>query len=366
MLAHLFRRRRPPCYIREADIGRSLVRLGFWLLAVCTAHVAAMVLLEGMALRDAAWLTATTIVTVGYGDQFAKTDAGRLATVVLMYGGGIFVLATLVGVLTDWRADTIERKATGAWDWKTMKNHLLLVGEPSGDAVQHVARLIDQIREHEDWIGTPVVMLTRAFERIPNSLADRGVVHVAGSAADAAALARTHPETARMALVFARSQSDPDADPAVLYAVDRLREANPALSILAELVREEDRQRITARDPGVEAIRPMHGYPEMAARSLVSPGASALIENLFTAHGEECRRYDLPRVWTGNWTDLLVTLASRGIGTAVGCRTEEGAILANPLGRQVATRSLYVVVGDRVQVDAGRLITAALAAPRGT
>jgi len=356
LYAFLKRRRRPKCYVRGPDLGTSLTRLGFWLLLVCGLHVAAMMALEGMAPGDAIWLTATTIVTVGYGDLSAKTAAGRTATILLMYGGGIFVLATLVGVLTEWRAAMLERKATGTWDWKSMNNHLLLVGEPSGDAVEHISRLIDQIRQHEDWMQTPVVMLTRACERLPARLADKGVVHVAGSVYDEEALAKAHPEQAREALVFAASQSDPEADAAVIYAIDRLREANPKLRIVAELVREIDRTRCMRRDPLVETIRPMHGYAEMAARALVSPGAASLIENLFTAQGDECRRYDLSAPWSGNWTDLLVALAGRGIGTAVGCQTLEGEILSNPVGRRVTTRVLFVVVGDQVQATARRLI----------
>lgn len=355
-MIHLVRRRRPRCYIHEPDLGRSLLRLGSCIALLAGLHVAAMIGWEGMRLGDALWLTATTIVTVGYGDLSAKTDAGRAATIVLMYGGGIFVLAALVATIAEWRSHMLDRKATGSWDWNAMKNHLLIVGEPSGDGVAHIAHLIDQVRQHEDWGDTPVILLTREFDRIPPRLADRGIVHVAGSATDAEALARTHPESARMALVFARSETDADADAGVLYAVGRLRDAAPALPIVAELVREDDRQRCTRQHVGVEAIRPMHGYPEMAARAIVSPGAAALIENLFTAHGEECRRYDLADLWQGAWTDLLVTLATRGIGTAVGCQTPDGTILTNPIGQHVVTRAIYVVVSDPMQTQAAALI----------
>ena len=60
-----------------------------WLTAIVCLHVVAMNQLEGLALHDALWLTLTTATTVGYGDLSPSTLWGRLATVILIYGGGI-------------------------------------------------------------------------------------------------------------------------------------------------------------------------------------------------------------------------------------------------------------------------------------
>ena len=354
MFALLLRWMRKPGLAAGDDLVKArLWRLGGWVGIVCLAHAAAMMALEGMGLSDALWLTATTIVTVGYGDLSAKTDIGRLATVLLLYVGGIFVVASLVSALAEWYGRKYERKATGAWEWN-LSNHLLLIGEPSGDVVQHVGRLVDQVRAHEDWAGVPVQMLTRAFAdgRLPVPLADRGIVHVTGSPVDSQALARSTPEKARCILVFSSSETDREATARVLDTVLRLREQAPAVPLVAECVDIGDHERL-ARLGQAQPIRVMHGYPEVAARAIVSPGSEALIEQLFTAEGDECRRIDLPRLWEGEWLDLLVTLAKAGIGTPIGCRcTETGAILSNPLGRRVKTDALFLIVGDARQAGA--------------
>lgn len=62
-------------------------KLALYLALIFLAHVIAMMLLEDMAAFDAAWLTATTMVTVGYGDVYAKTAEGRVATMLLLYAG---------------------------------------------------------------------------------------------------------------------------------------------------------------------------------------------------------------------------------------------------------------------------------------
>lgn len=354
MFSLLLRWMRQPRLIADDDLMRAkLWRLSGWVLVVCAAHVLAMMLLEGMGPGDALWLTATTIVTVGYGDLSAKTDLGRLATFLLMYVGGIFVVASMVSALVEWQGRKYERKATGAWEWN-LSNHLLLIGEPSGDVVQHVGRLVDQIRAHEDWAGVPVQMLTRAFGdgRLPAALGDRGILHVTGSAADPQALARATPDKARCILVFSCSETDREATARVLDTMLRLRDLAPDVPLVVECVDVGDHQRL-ARLGRAQPIRVMHGYPEVAARAIVSPGSETLIEQLFTAEGDECRRIDLPRPWAGAWLDLLVPLAKAGIGTPIGCRCmETGQILSNPLGRQVKTDALFLIINDARQTTA--------------
>lgn len=359
MFALLFRwLRSPRPRVGQASMARRLFWLTGWVIAVCAGHVAAMVWLEGMGLGDALWLTATTIVTVGYGDLSAKTDAGRLATVGFLYVGGIFVVASLVSALVEWRADQLERKAGGAWGWN-LSNHLLLIGEPSGDIAQHIGRLVDQVRAHEDWANVPVLLLTRAFadSRLPTSLGDRAIVHVTGCASDPQALARATPEKARAMLVFSTSETDREATARVLDTVLRLREVNATAPIIAECVDAGDRDRLI-RLGAAQPMRVMHGYPEAAARALVSPGSEALIEQLFTAEGDECRRIDLPRPWSGPWLDLLTRIAGAGIGTPIGYRcADTRAVLSNPLGRQIKADALFLIVSDERQARAAGDVT---------
>ena len=353
-----FRRRRVA--VDPADLRLQLKGMGVWLLLMILLHIFAMMWLEGMSAWDGLWLTATTVMTVGYGDLSAKTQAGRAATLLLMYAGGIFVLAKAVADYAEWRSTVRERQAGGAWDWK-MKDHLLLVGEPSGDATQHVARLVDQVRLHPAWAEVEVLMLTRAFGdgRIAGVLAERGLVHVAGAAADPRALDKAHPESARAVLVFASSETDREADARVLDTVMRLRERSATVPVVAECVEHGDRARLQ-KAGATQTIRPMHGYPEMAARALVSPGAEALIENLFTAEGDECLRVELGQAWRGPWNELLLRVVQAGIGTPVGYAAADGSVVASPVGREVEAVSIFLIVCDERQRNAEQDVRAAL------
>jgi voltage-gated potassium channel len=58
---------------------------------------------------DAAWWAVTTITTVGYGDRYPTTDAGRIAGVGLMVGG-IALLGVVTAALASWFVEHVARE----------------------------------------------------------------------------------------------------------------------------------------------------------------------------------------------------------------------------------------------------------------
>jgi voltage-gated potassium channel len=56
---------------------------------------------------DAAWWAATTITTVGYGDEFPTTSQGRFVGVGLMIGG-IALAGTITAALASWFVEQLN------------------------------------------------------------------------------------------------------------------------------------------------------------------------------------------------------------------------------------------------------------------
>ena len=104
-----------------------LIRLGktalilFFLIAL---HSIAIAYIEDLSLEDSIWLSITTVTTVGYGDLSAETTEGRIVTIIILYGIGISLVAQLAAEFFDYRTITRDRKITGQWRWKKMKNHI--------------------------------------------------------------------------------------------------------------------------------------------------------------------------------------------------------------------------------------------------
>jgi voltage-gated potassium channel Kch len=72
---------------------------------------------------DAIWWAVTTMTTVGYGDHYPVTPAGRLVAFGLMIGG-IALLGTVTATLASWLVETVAaeksrprtyRSRSGGW-----------------------------------------------------------------------------------------------------------------------------------------------------------------------------------------------------------------------------------------------------------
>jgi voltage-gated potassium channel len=60
-------------------------------------------------LGDAIWFTVATIATVGYGDYYPITLAGRLIAILVMFSG-IGIVVTLVGLFSQRRLQHVESR----------------------------------------------------------------------------------------------------------------------------------------------------------------------------------------------------------------------------------------------------------------
>jgi voltage-gated potassium channel len=56
---------------------------------------------------DAIWWAVMTMTTVGYGDRYPVTSAGRMVAFGLMIGG-IALLGTVTATLASWLVETVE------------------------------------------------------------------------------------------------------------------------------------------------------------------------------------------------------------------------------------------------------------------
>lgn len=255
------------------------------------------------------------MTTVGYGDLSAETVPGRLATVFLVFIGGIFVLFQAAATYFEFREDRRHRMIHGRWRWN-MRDHILLLNIPTECPTASLVRLVSDLRASRRYGDLPVQIVTSRFERgLPEELHDLGVVYHAGNADDPKALETAGARDAAIIIVLAREEANPSSDGRTFDILDRLTEMGAKGRILAECV--DDTNRARFRRAGAHIIvRPMRGYPEMIVRALVAPGAEAILEDLFTTRRDECWRYDV-RVSGLRWADIVRVLVERDIGVPI-------------------------------------------------
>ena len=186
-----------------------------------------------------------------------------------------------------------------------------MVNAPRPGAVQYFDTLIRQFAEIDWGRNRRILILTDAWpEGLPAELQELGAVHVHGSGAQEGMLAVADAASAAVIIVLAEDHVAQQADSIAFDVVHRARVINSDCSIVAECG--DDRNRARLREAGATSVvRPMRGYPEMMVRAVVSPGSEFILEDLFDARGDECRRYEIS-VDGVTWGQLASTLMAQG------------------------------------------------------
>lgn len=356
----LRRRAHPKPIIESPSIGRALIRAGTLVATLTLLHVLAMVAFEGMPAFDGFWLTLTTLFTVGYGDLAAKTFAGRWATILLLYLGGIYTLANFASQWFEWRADARERKWRGTWRWN-MNDHLLILNSPVHHPAAYFERLLTQLRQSPRFSDCPVLIVTRAFDSgLPEPLAKLGAAHRAAWGLDFEALHDSAPQRARAIAILAKSETDPSSDSVTLDAITRVRSLSGKVHLVVECLDGRNRARMIGAGASA-VVRPTRVYPEIMARALAHAGSEKVLEEILDAGGAECMRLEV--AWSGSWKELAARLIEADIGTAVGYESHDGAILVNPRSTEnIRARAIFALITG----EAANAHTQALAALRAT
>ena len=287
-----------------------------------------MLYFEELSLGDAIWITLTTVTTVGYGDLSAQTDLGRAATVLLLYFGGIFILAKIAGDYFDFRLERRQKMLNGLWRWN-MKDHIVIINTPTHNAEQYFERLISQFRTVTDYEEIPIQLLTPAYpDGLHPALQKHGVIHYSGNANSEDSLSAVNIDEAHQVIILASDETDIMSDSYTFDILHRLKEMNIKGNVLVECVDDKNRERFLQAGAN-SVIRPIRAYPELIVRAIVAPGCEKVLENLFTHGGNHTRRYDVD-VSNVLWAEIVCKLINKGIGTALAYLDRHGNVVTDP------------------------------------
>ena len=298
---------------------------------------------DDLSLFEAAWLTMTTLVTVGYGDYAPQTMIGRFSTIVLMFITSITLLTLIVSDYIEYRFYRRERILTGRWIYK-MNDHIIIVNTPQCGGEQYFMRFASQIREIPGYETIPIMILTRQFPMgLPTELSDIGVVHHHGAGFDPEALKAVHAGSARHIIVLAADEADPYSDSLTFDIAHRLTEVYLCSHTIVECVNDQNRGRFKAL--GVRTIiRPVRTYPEIMVRSVVAPGSEKVLEDLFNYEHDHPHRYEL-KLDDLNWADIVSALVRHGIGTALAYIDDDNEVICHPpTNEEIEGKGLIVLV----------------------
>ena len=319
---------------------RTLVLI---VLALILLHTAVMHWAEGLSWFDSLWLTMTTIATVGYGDLSAKTVVGRSATMLLMYIGGVFVLAKVMGNLFDELADRQELKRKGLWKL-TMANHIIIVGHPDQNPINHLRQLVAQIKEDTHFASTPITVVSEAISDISELEDLRDKVHFVKSEMNSlTGMQRADVMHAQAIFFIAPSSTDTHFDSKALDIISLLREQGCKAYIISECVKPTNHARL--KKFGANAVlHVLHGYPSIISRALTVKDSYQILHNIFGDDNEELVRLELTQPVRQSWKHLTIQCLDKDLGTPVAALTTQGQLVVSPKGtHELDVAALFVI-----------------------
>ncbi|MEM9145437.1 MAG: potassium channel family protein [Pseudomonadota bacterium] len=344
--------------IATQDMLRKMLDLLAVLIGLMGLHATAMVVIEGMSVADALWLTVTSATTVGYGDLSAETVAGRIFTTVLIYVAGIALLAQVAGLWFEYRQERRRRMLTGYWSW-TMDRHIVFLNVPADADTRFFEAVVNSIRASADARSeAPILLVDEKFPNgLPDSLSDLGVVHVALPLVEPKAFEHACIDRAETIVVLSSDRADAMSDSVAFDLVDRLRNANPAAWIIAEVV--DDNHRMRIERAGANAVmRPVRGYPEMMARAILSHRSEHVMETLFNSRGEECVRLEM-RV-RSKWREIAGRFLEANAGCPVAFEKPDGDVVTNPDAlAEIDATAIFALINPEQSAAAQRLAAGA-------
>jgi voltage-gated potassium channel len=303
--------------------------------------------LEDIAISDSFWLSLTTITTVGYGDISASTDLGRLATVILLYGGGIFLLAKLSGDFFEIKSDKIRKKQLGKWKMK-MENHIVVIG---GDANNHrsesyLLKLLKVLSKSKNTKNLKIAILSGSF---PEGLSSKfenykNVILFSDDPWVWSSIKAASIESAKIVIINSPETNNVRSDSLIFDTISKIRDLNDSCFILSEVVDPENKSRFLKIGSDI-VMRPSRSFPEIMVRAIETPGSEKIIEYFLTAENDSYSKVDFNRPIELVWKDVVLFLLEENYGLPVGYSLN-GEITTNPLANEKVKMDILYIMAD--------------------
>ena len=286
------------------------------------------------------WYFVVTAATVGYGDFFPGSFAGRVVGAYVIVGG-IATLTVLFTRLAEYLQSIRGRRMRGmaALD---LEGHVVVLGYTPGRTERIVSELTAERR---------LRLALCAWDDVPeNPMPEQTAAQfVRGDLTNADVMSRACVERARTAVIDGR---DDNETLAIAVAVDH---AKPDIHMIAA-VRDLSRcEQLSYINPDVQCVQ-WH-MPFLLTEEAIDPGITEVYTNLMSSGGHgNTYSVRLPPSFAPTTFGDCQTHFGRSFGaTLLAIRTKDGLVVSPPWDQRVDHGTTLYYVADQ-RIDAARLL----------
>jgi voltage-gated potassium channel len=294
--------------------------------------------------QDALWYCLVTLTTVGYGDFFPKTNAGRYLVGVPLLVLGIGLLGFMLSVVATTLITARNRELKGM-SKVTFVKHVIVIHFPG---VAKLLRLMDELR-NDPAIGPDArfVLIDSRLEELPPELVARNMHYVRGDPTRDDTLTRANVDEAGHAIVLSRDPGNPDADPlnvTVTLAIEaRTRHVNTVVECVDPASEE------LLRKAGCDRVVCLGRFEALyMSQELLNPGVQDIVADLLST-GDGQQFYLSPITLGGGGATFaqLREAAARADHIVLGIRRAGANHLNLPAGFALAAGDQAITVGAK-------------------
>lgn len=268
--------------LRVKLLNALLVALGFNLIFGAGFYLAEHPGRPAITFADACWWAMVTMTTVGYGDFFPVTFAGRFLVGYPCFIIGIGLIGYLLGAVANGVIAQLTAKRKGLMKI-THTGHYLICNCPK---VEKVLILVEELRARTQVKDLHIVLIDATLSEAPPEFVNLGVDFVKGSPTEEDVLERANLRHCAGVVVLARDplldvcDAETFATGSVLEQLSQDYQVN--IPVVVELVsRKNTRLMSRARTDGVISAEGI--ADRLLVQELLSPGCTAVIDELISS-----------------------------------------------------------------------------------
>lgn len=316
-----------------------VIGAGVALIALTALGTLGYVWIEGASFTDALYFTVITLTTVGYGETFPLSPAGRWFTMALLaFGVGLafYTVVALAAFVFEGELRSILGRRSMQQTIDQLRDHVVVCG---------FGRLGREVARHLEEAGTPFLVI-ESDPKHQDECEQQGYLCVRGSALDERMLERAG--LARASAIVAATASDADN----VFIALSARDLNPGIEVHARAETPIGVRRLQQAGAS-QVISPHQLGGQRIANAIARPALVEFIELTTPGSGDDV---DLEELQVGARSPLcgvtLDALPARGVRVSVMAIKPDGEPLRLNPGARDALRGgdRLIVVGDRANL----------------
>ncbi|WP_337958002.1 potassium channel family protein [Guptibacillus sedimenti] len=280
--------------------NRFMLAVAFILVVVSTVIMRLIEPETFPSLFDSLWWVMTTVTTVGYGDYFPTTIAGRMYAMFL-YIVGIGLIGVVIGKFVDGFSEIKKRKEEGKMPYQG-NDHIVIIGWS-----QKAAYAVSEIMDSDQCEIVIIDKLTKA------PLIEENIHYIQGDAAEEATLNKADIMNAKAVLIFSDDTIHDAllADGKSLIIASSIERLSTDIHTTVEVMKEEHIKNFTHVQVD-EFVLSHEAVSRMAVRSAFTKGISGVYSQLLSrGHGDNLYEIGVQQEWD-TYRDAFQSLLQQG------------------------------------------------------